>query len=287
MLLNTKKIILRAQQEGYAVPAFNVHNLENIRGVVKAAVELKSPLILSCTPSTFRFSGMRNIVEIVKAQAKQYKHVIPITLHMDHHKDFDMIKEGLKLGIKSIMIDASSLSFEENIKMTKKVVHLSRLYDATIEAELGVIPGVEDELIIEHKLVDDSCTKPVNVVKFVSETLIDSLAISIGNAHGIYHSKPVLNINRLEEVKQVCDIPLVLHGGSGLTKEQIRSCIKNGVAKVNIGTQLKAPFANAIKKYFKENPNVVDPRLYFEPAVEAVRKCAIEKILICMSENRY
>ena len=287
MLINSKKMLLRAHKKGYAVPAFNVHNLETIKAVVLAAYELSSPVIISCTPSTFRYAGMENIVKICEGLSLIYN--VPLVLHMDHHKDFNQIKKGLELGIKSIMIDGAALSYEENIEITRKVVHISRNYDATIEAELGVIPGVEDDLNINEEECKHNFSKLEidKILNFIEVTGVDSLALAIGNAHGIYKAKPQLNIDKLAEVRHVSDIPLVLHGGSGLTATQIRRCISHGVSKVNIGTELKYPFVNALKKFFKENPKCVDPRLYFTPAINAMKELAKEKIKICMCDNTY
>lgn len=285
MIANSKKIILEAYKYNYAVPAFNVHNLENMRACTEAAAKLNSPLILACTPSTFSFSGIKNIIAIANALSEQYQ--IPLVLHMDHHHDFETIKIGLESGIKSVMIDASSKTFAENIELTKKVVRLARKYDATVEAELGSIPGVEDELVVEHVLPNDPYTTPEMVKEFVEATNVDSIAVAIGNAHGIYHSKPVLNIKRLKEITEIIKIPLVLHGGSGLTDEQIQKCIASGVAKVNIGTELKPPYASALIDFFNAHPKENDPRNFLKPVVEKIKACASHRIICCMSVDKY
>lgn len=282
MLVSAKELVLKAYKEKYAVPAFNVHNLENIRACVEAAQELKSPLILACTASTFKFSGIENIVAICKAMSETAK--IPIALHMDHHSNIEEIKKGLELGIKSIMIDASHHPFEENIEITKQVVEMCKKYGASVEAELGAIPGVEDDLSIDK--IDTQWTDPFSVKTFCDETQVDMIAVAIGTAHGIYHTTPVLNIQRLKEIKEICSTPFVLHGGSGLTVEQVRNCIANGVAKVNIGTELKPPFANTLINFFKKNPNENDPRKFLTPVVEEIKKVVKEKILMCMSDGK-
>ncbi|URM53168.1 class II fructose-bisphosphate aldolase [Mycoplasma sp. SG1] len=284
MLANTKKMILDAQKNGYAVPAFNVHDLVNILACCDAAKELRSPLILACTPATFKFFGMSYIVGICEKMAKM--HDIPIALHMDHHHEINQIKQGLDLGIKSIMIDASYYSLEKNIDTTKEVVELCRKYDATVEAELGSVPGVEDDLDVKEANVKKWLT-PEIVRDFCKDTDVDTIAVAFGTAHGIYHETPKLNIELLKDIKKICDTPLVMHGGSGLTKEQIRTCIAAGISKVNIGTELKAPYANSLSQFFQQNPKENDPRKFFKPAIEAVKKVAKEKILICRSNNRY
>ena len=284
MIINSKELILKAYKNKYAIPAFNVHNLENMRACVQAAYKMQSPVILACTPSTFTFSGIKNIIAIANSLSDIYSN-IPIVLHMDHHHDYESIKIGLENGIKSVMIDASSKSFAENVELTKKVVDLAKKYGATVEAELGAIPGVEDDLVVHHVLKDDPYTTPESVKKFVESTNVDSIAVAIGNAHGIYLSKPKLNINRLKEITNLIKIPLVLHGGSGLTDEQIQKCIDNGVAKVNIGTELKPPYANSLIKYFKDNPKGNDPRYFLAPAVKNIQKCAENRILCCRSSG--
>ncbi len=280
---NSKEILLKAQKEGYAVPAFNCHNLETIQVMVETASKLKSPIIIAGTPGTFDYAGRDYIQAIVETAAEKYN--IPIVLHLDHHTDIDSIKKSLELGTKSIMIDASHYPYEENIKIVKEVTELAHTYGATVEAELGILGGQEDDLIVDEK--DSKYTNPKQAVDFVKRTGIDSLAVAIGTAHGLYKEEPKLDFDRLKEIRAVVDIPLVLHGASGVPEEQVRKAISLGITKVNIATELKIPFSNALRNYLVEHPEANDPRKYMENAKKAMGEVVKEKILMCMSENRY
>lgn len=280
---NSKEILLKAQKEGFAVPAFNIHNLETIKVVVETANELKSPVILAGTPGTFDYAGRDYIQAIAEVAAKKYG--IPIVLHLDHHTNIDDIKESLELGTKSIMIDASHYNYEENIKIVSEVVNLSHKYNATVEAELGMLGGKEDDLVVDEK--DSKYTNPKQASDFVKKTGIDSLAVAIGTAHGLYKEKPKLDFERLKEIREFVDIPLVLHGASGIPNEDVRKTISLGISKVNIATELKIPFSNELRKYLIEYPQENDPRKYMKDAKDAMAKTVKEKILLCMSQNKY
>lgn len=280
---NSKEILLKAQKEGFAVPAFNIHNLETIKVVVETANELKSPVILAGTPGTFDYAGRDYIQAIAEVSAKKYG--IPIILHLDHHTNIDDIKESLELGTKSVMIDASHYNYEENIKIVSEVVNLSHKYNATVEAELGMLGGKEDDLVVDEK--DSKYTNPKQASDFVKKTGIDSLAVAIGTAHGLYKEKPKLDFERLKEIREFVDIPLVLHGASGIPNEDVRRTISLGISKVNIATELKIPFSNELRKYLIEYPQENDPRKYMKDAKDAMSKVVKEKILLCMSQNKY
>lgn len=280
---NSKQILLKAQKEGYAVPAFNCHNLETIQVIAKIANELKSPVIIAGTPGTFDYAGRDYIQSIIETAAKKYN--VPIVIHLDHHTNINDIKESLILGTRSVMIDASHYSYEENIRIVSNVVKLAHRYGATVEAELGILQGQEDDLTVNEK--DSKYTNPSQAVDFVKRTGIDSLAVAIGTAHGLYKGQPKLDFKRLKEIRERVDIPLVLHGASGISKEYIRKAIALGITKVNIATELKIPFSNELRKYLIEHPKANDPRKYMAKAKKAMANVVKEKILMCMSENRY
>jgi len=307
-LVNTKDLLLKAQKEGYAVPAFNIHNLETIQAVVETASELRSPVILAATPGTFKYAGRDYIQAIAETAAKKYS--IPIALHLDHHENIEDIKESIELDTKSVMIDhldhheniedikesieldtksvmidGSHLPFEENIQVVKQVVELAHSKGATVEAELGRLGGQEDDLVVDD---DDSYyTDPQAAKEFVERTGVDSLAVAIGTAHGLYKSAPKLDFKRLREIREVVSVPLVLHGASGIPFEDVRKCIELGCCKVNIATELKIPFSNALRQYLIDHPDANDPRKYMEPAKQAMKQVVKEKIEMCMSANRY
>ncbi|MEK4023951.1 MULTISPECIES: tagatose-bisphosphate aldolase subunit GatY [unclassified Sporosarcina] len=281
-LRNTKDMLIKARREGYAVPAFNIHNLETIQTVIEAAVEMKSPVILAATPGTMNYAGRAYIQAIAEVAAQENE--IPIALHLDHHETLESIEESLKLGTKSVMIDGSHNSFEENIELTKTVVELAHSYGATVEAELGKLVGQEDDLIVEAK--DAAYTDPETVVEFVERTGVDTLAVAIGTGHGVYETKPELDFERLETIKNLIGIPIILHGASGISKEDVQKCIALGCAKVNISTELKIPFSTALRQFLIEHPNESDTRKYMGPAKEKMKEAAISKILICMSDGK-
>lgn len=281
-IISTKYVLEKAQKGGYAVPAFNIHNLETLQVVVEAAAEMKSPVILAGTPGTYSYGGVENIVGIVEALSKE--HDIPLSLHLDHHEDFDDIKYKVDAGIRSAMIDGSHLSFEENVKLVKSVVEFCHKNDVSVEAELGRLGGAEDDLVVDEK--DTLYTNPKQALEFVEITGIDSLAVAIGTAHGLYKSEPKLDFERLEEIRNIVSIPLVLHGASGLSDEDIQRAISLGICKVNVATELKIAFSGALKEYFKENPDAEDPRKYMKPAKAAMKEVVKKVIRVCGSQDK-
>ncbi|WP_047382629.1 tagatose bisphosphate family class II aldolase [Cetobacterium sp. ZWU0022] len=282
MLVSTNQMLLDAQKKGYAVPAFNIHNLETIQVVVETANELNSPVILAATPSTVKYAGIEYLIKMIETASEKYD--IPIAFHLDHHEDIDSIKNAILLGCKSVMIDASHYPFEENIKIVKDVVDFAHRYDVSVEAELGKLVGQEDDLIVDES--HSSYTDPKLAKIFVEQTGVNSLAIAIGTAHGLYKNEPKLDYNRLKEIKNLIDIPLVLHGASGVPFDSVRTTIEDGICKVNIATELKIPFAESLKEFFKNNSNESDPRKYLIPAKEAMKKVVVDKIIMCKSNNK-
>ena len=278
-ILSTRDMLKKAQENGYAVPAFNIHNLETIQAVIEVASELKSPVIIAGTPSTIEYAGGDYIVSILEVAAR--KHDIPIAIHLDHFEDVNKIKQYIDSGFKSCMIDASMKSFEENIEIVKEVVKYAHSKDAVVEAELGKLVGIEDDLIVDEK--EAIYTDPNQAKEFVERTGIDSLAIAIGTAHGLYKGEPKLDFDRLKEIREKVNVPLVLHGASDVPDELVKRAISLGICKVNVATDLKIPFSNAVKKYFIENPSENDPRKYMTPGKEAMKKVVAHKIMICGS----
>ena len=281
-ILSTREMLKKAQREKYAVPAFNIHNLETLEVVVETAAELKSPVILAGTPSTIEYAGGEFIVAMAEVAAGKYN--IPIAIHLDHFEDVDKIKHFVDLGFKSTMIDASHAPFEENIETVKKVVEYAHKYDATVEAELGRLGGQEDDLIVDKK--DSKYTNPKQAKEYVERTGIDSLAVAIGTAHGLYKGEAKLDLDRLKEIRDIVDVPLVLHGASDVPDELVKKAISLGICKVNVATDLKIPFSDAVKKYFIENPEANDPRKYMTPGKEAMKKVVEHKIMVCGSNGK-
>ena len=281
-ILSTREMLKKAQREKYAVPAFNIHNLETLEVVVETAAELKSPVILAGTPSTIAYAGGEFIVAMAEAAAEKYN--IPIAIHLDHFEVIDEIKHFVDLGFKSTMIDASHAPFEENIETVKKVVEYAHKYDATVEAELGRLGGQEDDLVVDEK--DSKYTNPKQAKEYVERTGIDSLAVAIGTAHGLYKGEAKIDFERLKEIRDVVDVPLVLHGASDIPDEIVKKAISLGICKVNVATDLKIPFSDAVKKYFVEHPEANDPRKYMTPGKDAMKKVVEHKIMVCGSNGR-
>lgn len=282
MLVITTEMLLKAQKENYAVPAFNIHNLETLQVVVDTAIELKSPVIIAGTPGTVQYAGAEYLVAIAEVAAHKYH--IPIALHLDHFEDIDEIKKCIDIGFTSAMIDASKEPFEDNVQKVKKIVEYAHARGVVVEAELGRLVGIEDNMIVDEK--DSAYTDPEMAKEFVERTGIDSLAVAIGTAHGLYKGEPKLDFDRLQKIKNKVSIPLVLHGASDVPELLVKRAISLGICKVNIATDLKIPFANAVKKYFIANVDANDPRKYMTPGKIAMREIVIAKIKMCGSENK-
>ncbi|NSB12460.1 tagatose bisphosphate family class II aldolase [Clostridium beijerinckii] len=283
-ILSTREMLLKAQREYYAVPAFNIHNLETLQVVVETAFEMRSPLIIAGTPSTItEYAGPDYVKAMAEVAASKYD--IPIAIHLDHFEDVNEIKRDINIGFRSCMIDASKYDFEKNISIVKDVVEYAHRFDATVEAELGKLGGREDDLVISEK--DAIYTNPDDAAEFVKRTKVDSLAVAIGTAHGLYKGEVKLDFNRLKEIRDKVSVPLVLHGASDVADDLVKKAISFGICKVNVATDLKIPFSNAVKRYFEKNPDANDPRKYMTPGKEAMKEIVKHKIQVCGSANRY
>jgi tagatose 1,6-diphosphate aldolase GatY/KbaY len=281
-LISSREMLKRAQAGGYAVPAFNIHNLETVQVVVETASEMGSPVILAGTPGTYSYAGTDYLVSICKEAA--HKHSMPLVLHLDHHESLGDIQHKVQHGIRSVMIDGSHHAFEQNIALVRDVVQYCNRFDASVEAELGRLGGQEDDLVVDSE--DAFMTDPASAAEFIRSTGIDSLAVAIGTAHGMYKAEPKLDYDRLAKIRELVDIPLVLHGASGVPDEAVRRCIELGISKVNVATELKIAFADAVKLHFAENPGANDPRKYIVPGKEAMKRVVMDKIRVCGSEGR-
>ena len=281
-IISTKAMLNKAQQEGYAVPAFNIHNLETLQVVVETAAELRSPLIVAGTPGTFSYAGTGNIVAIAGDLAKTFNQ--PLAIHLDHHEQLADIQSKVLIGVRSVMIDGSHHPFATNIELVKKVTDYCHRYDVSVEAELGRLGGQEDDLVVEGK--DALYTNPEQAFEFVRQTGIDSLAVAIGTAHGLYAAEPKLDFDRLEEIRQRVNVPLVLHGASGLSADDIRRAISLGICKVNVATDLKIAFSGALKSYLASHPDASDPRHYMVPAKVAMKEVVRKVIADCGCEGK-
>ncbi|PWN74101.1 tagatose-bisphosphate aldolase subunit GatY [Bacillus paranthracis] len=280
MLVSTQFILRNAQEQGYAVPAFNIHNLETLKAVIESAVELRSPVIIAATPGTIKYMGKEYLLHMIEAAKKQYE--IPISLHLDHHEDISDIKNCIDSGVRSVMIDASHHPFEENIQIVQEVSLYAKQYGVTVEAELGQLSGIEEDIKVENSIYTD----PYQAKEFVERTNIDSLAVAIGTAHGLYKGEPKLDLQRLINIRKQVNIPLVLHGASGLSDSLVQETIRLGICKVNIATELKIAFGTALRHYLHSHPEENDPRKYFSDAIMAMKRVVADKIKMCKSLNR-
>ncbi|WP_297137167.1 class II fructose-bisphosphate aldolase [Terrisporobacter sp.] len=241
-LINTKELLLKADQGNYAVGAFNVANMEMIIGAIKAAEELKSPIILQVAEGRLEYSPLELIGPMMVSAAKNAN--VNVGVNFDHGMTLEKIKMALDLGFTSVMIDGSKLPLDKNIELTKEVIREANKFGASVEAEVGRVGGSEDN----SKGVSILYTDVEDAKKFVKETGVDTLAVAIGNAHGVYEGEPNLNFEVLENIDKVIEIPLVLHGGTGITSDDFRKCAKTGIRKINIAT---ATF-NSVNKQAKE-----------------------------------
>ena len=279
-LVTTKEMLLDAQKNGYAVGAFNVENMEMVMAVVSAAEELKSPVIMQTTPSTVKYADFDYFYANVKVAAE--KASVPVAMHLDHGNSFELAMKAYRTGYTSIMIDGSHDSFEENIALTKSVVEVCKSGKVPVEAELGKVGGKEDDL----DGGDGGYTDPNQAKEFVERTGVDSLAVAIGTAHGIYKGEPKLDLDRLSEIREVVDIPLVLHGTSGVPDEVVTECVNRGICKVNYATDLRIAFTKGVKKVLDADASTIDPKKYNAQGREEVKEYVKSKIIVCKSAGQ-
>lgn len=279
-LVTSGKMLKDAQKGGYAVGAFNAENMEMVKAIIKAAEELKAPVMIQTTPSTVKYGTLETYAAIVAAEAK--KASVPVCLHLDHGNSFELAVQAIKAGYTSVMIDGSHEDFEGNIAVSKKVADVAKAVNIPVEAELGKVGGKEDDLEAEA----DTNTDPQQAKEFVERTGVDSLAVAIGTAHGFYVGTPVLDKERLTEIRQVVDIPLVLHGASGLSDEDVRECVKRGICKVNFATELRAAYTAAGKKLMEEKPETIDPKALGKVGMAAVTELVKGRMKVCGCDGK-
>ncbi len=279
--VTTLELLKKADENGYAVGAFNVENMEMAQAVIKAAEDLKAPVILQTTSSTLKYAKPNVYFGIVSELAKNAS--VPVALHLDHGSSYELSKECINSGYSSVMIDGSHSSFEENIAISKKVADFAKTKNIPVEAELGKVGGKEDEL----DGGSGNYTDPLEAKEFAEKTGVTSLAVAIGTAHGIYKETPVLDKKRLEEIRKVVSIPLVLHGASGISEEDLKDCIKLGISKINFATELRIAYSDGVKAYMETDQKVFDPKKYGDKGREFVYNLVCEKIKICGCANTY
>lgn len=280
-LVTSKELMLDAQKNHYAIGAFNVENMEMVQAVVAAAEELSSPVILQTTPGTLKYASPEMFYANVAAAAKAAR--VPVVMHLDHGSSFELALRAFRAGYTSIMIDGSQKAFEENIVLTKSVVDACHAGGVPVEAELGKVGGKEDDLDGGE---GNGYTVPEEAAEFVERTGVDFLAVAIGTAHGVYKGVPKLDLERISQIRELVDVPLVLHGTSGVPDETVRECIARGMCKVNYATDLRIAFTNGVKEYLLKNADAYDPKKYGAVGREKVREYVMQKILVCGSSGK-
>lgn len=309
-LVNSRELFVKAVKGGYAIPAFNFNNMEQMQAIIQASVETKSPVILQVSSGARKYANqtiLRYMAQGAVEYAKELGCNIPIVLHLDHGDSFELCKSCIEMGFSSVMIDGSHLPYDENVALTKKVVEYAHQFDVTVEGELGVLAGVEDEVSAEHH----TYTEPDQVEDFVKKTGVDSLAISIGTSHGAYKfkpdQKPQIRLDILHEIeKRIPGFPIVLHGSSsvpqdivaeinhyggklkdsiGIPEDQLREAAKSAVCKINIDSDGRLAMTAAIRKVLFEHPEEFDPRKYLGPAREKLKELYIHKINNVLGSN--
>ncbi len=283
MLVHIKEILKEAQNNNYAVGAFNVHNLESILGVAQAAVKAESPAIIQVSESAIAYMGLKPITHIVSTVAKNIAAAVPIALHLDHGKSFDSVFECINAGFTSVHIDASSLPLDENINLTKNIVSLAHQKGVWVQGEVGAMVGGHGQQggVIKNIPLAD----PQEVDYFVRETGVDTIAAAVGTAHGIYKNEDI-KFNLLKEIKKKTKKPFVLHGSSGVPQAKIKKAIQEGVNIINVGTDIKVAFSTTLINTCCTNKNERDPRNLLRPTIVAVEKVVIEKMKLFGSADK-
>ncbi|MTI79667.1 MAG: class II fructose-1,6-bisphosphate aldolase [Firmicutes bacterium] len=269
-----KQLLERAASDGYAVGAFNMHTLESMQAIVAAAESQRAPLILQINESSIKYAGARYLAALARVAADLTD--IPVAIHLDHGRDFNVIVQCIRHGFTSVMIDASKLPLADNISEVREIVKIAHAAGVDVEAELGRVGGTEDDISVSEQ--EAGLTDPNEAQEFVAETGVDALAVAIGTAHGVYRGEPKLNYSLLSELRQRLEVPLVLHGGSGVPDQSIKKCIELGISKINISTELKIPFAAKLRDTLAAAPNEFDPRKILGPTRDAVSEVVINKI---------
>ena len=304
MLVTNKDLMVPARRNGYGIGAFNVNNLEAVLAVAEAATEEKSPAIVAVTPGAIKYGGLPYLSRIVRTAAELAS--VPVALHLDHGEDFETASKCVGAGFTSVMIDGSSLKFEDNTALTKRVVEMAHPKGVSVEAELGRLAGVEESTVEEK---DAILTDPAVAKEFVDQTGVDTLAVAIGTSHGAYKFKaePKLDFERLKLITKQVSIPLVLHGASsvpswiiekaskygaelggakGIPEEHIQKAISMGIAKINIDTDLRLAFTAAVREVLANSPKEFDPRKILGPAKEAMKQVIKGKMRLFGSSGK-
>lgn len=282
MLVNMTNMLTKAKEGKYAVGQFNINNLEWTKTILTVAEELNSPVILGVSEGAARYmGGFRTVMGMVKGMLEDLNITVDVAVHLDHGSSFEACKKAIDAGFTSVMIDGSHHPLEENIAMTKEVVDYAHERQASVEAELGTVGGQEDDVSGDIIYADkDEC------VKLVNETHIDFLAPALGSVHGPYKGEPKLGFDEMDEIGKATNIPLVLHGGTGIPDDKIKRAISLGTAKINVNTECQLAFARELRKLIANDDKVYDPRKIIGPATKGIADAVKEKITVFGSANK-
>lgn len=275
MVVSSARLMKRAEKENYAIPAFNIDNLESAMAVSEIMHELRTPVIVQMIPRTLNYGG----IAIYPAMMRELMADCPVdyALHLDHGSSLALAKKCISGGFSSVMFDGSLMPFEDNVKLTKEVTDFALPMDVSVEGELGTIGGKEEG----DTDLEASYTKVSEAEEFVRRTNVSTLAIGVGTAHGVYKGTPHINVQRIKEIHSAIDTPLVLHGASGLSDEVLKDCIAAGITKINFATELRQAYTNGIKAEFAKDPEVFDPKIYMRGAIDSIKEVLRHKINIC------
>lgn len=281
-LVPVSALLRQAQAGGYAVGAFNCNNMEIVQAIAAAAEAEKAPIIMQASQGAIQYAGIEYITAMANVAASMIS--VPVALHLDHGTSFEQVMRCIRAGFSSVMIDGSKHALQENIALTRQVIAAARPVGVSVEAELGKIGGTEDDIHVSD--ADAFFTDPEEARIFVQETGVDALAIAIGTAHGRYKGEPKLDFARLEKIRSLVNVPIVLHGSSGVPDEAIREAIRLGVCKVNIDTNIREAFVDCCRKVIADFPDEIDPRKILGPAREATVELIREKIRLFGSSGQ-
>lgn len=275
MVISSVRLMNRASKQGNAVPAFNIDNLESAMAVSEVLHEMRLPVIVQMIPRTLNYGGVSIYPAMMRELMADCQ--VDFALHLDHGNSFSLAQKCIASGFSSVMFDGSAMSFEDNVKYTKEVTDYALRMDVSVEGELGTIGGKEEG----DTDMEASYTKVSEAEEFVRRTNVSTLAIGVGTAHGVYKGEPKINVQRIREIHEAIETPLVLHGASGLSDEVLRDCIAAGISKINFATELRQAYTNGIKAEFAKAPEVFDPKIYMRGAIDEIKEVIRAKIKIC------
>jgi len=280
-LVTSKELLLRAKEEKFAIGAFNANNLEQVQAIIEAAEEERSPVILQASQGAIQYAGIENIVAIVKNMAERA--TVPVVLHLDHGTSFEQNIMCLRMGFTSLMFDGSKLPYEENVRITRKIVEIAHAVGLPVEGEIGQIPGTETHTLEE---IQKMMTSPEEAARFVEETGVDSLAVAVGSLHRMREKAAYLDHDRIKKIAALTKIPLVLHGSSGVLDEEMKKGISEGLCKINVATQLNMAFTAGIKEAIAKMPDEVDPRKILKVGREKVKEVVRDRMRVFGSSGK-